>query len=492
MSGSASQGLEQQLLQHTLGIAAMAAPARVWVALCVSSPSEDAGGTEVSGGGYARVAAMFSMLSANAATNAATIEFPAATTVWGAVGYFEIWSDQTGAERLYWGPLVDPADGVTPLLLNIAAGDVVRFSPGTLSVLVAEQPVLTAGGPYLPLTGGTVTGTTTFSGAGNALNVTNTVTAATHRVFRNSTITTAPDRGVSSFISYSGTYTGAAQVLSSNSLVVSGDNVDGGAAGGLYSTYIGHQFGGSNTKGHRTGAFVSLQQTAKSGNLDKNKYFTAIGADASSNVNDNGTAGSFVGNLFGFNFLSRLTSGATFWNSVVGGEIDIVATAGVSVGYKEGFKVVLWQNDAVQGSVADYGIGLAASSAATLGFRIGLNFCSQDGYWPIDIANGTLIGAGTPFSAAIPKTAKLGVDFSSIAFLEAAYKSTGFQVDGAGIVTASTVQTGTTSGPTWTTGTAAPTATAPIGSLYSRVGGAVGATLYVSRGAGTWAAVAGV
>lgn len=48
------------------------------------------------------------------------------------------------------------------------------------------------------------------------------------------------------------------------------------------------------------------------------------------------------------------------------------------------------------------------------------------------------------------------------------------------------------SGPTWTTGSAAPAATAPVGSLYSRTGGAVGATLYVSRGSGTWAAVAGV
>ena len=50
----------------------------------------------------------------------------------------------------------------------------------------------------------------------------------------------------------------------------------------------------------------------------------------------------------------------------------------------------------------------------------------------------------------------------------------------------------TTSGPAWASGAAAPAATAPVGSLYSRVGGAVGATLYVSRGAGVWAAVAGV
>ena len=47
-------------------------------------------------------------------------------------------------------------------------------------------------------------------------------------------------------------------------------------------------------------------------------------------------------------------------------------------------------------------------------------------------------------------------------------------------------------GPTWTTGSAAPASAQPVGSLYSRVGGAVGATLYVSRGGGTWAAVAGV
>lgn len=49
-----------------------------------------------------------------------------------------------------------------------------------------------------------------------------------------------------------------------------------------------------------------------------------------------------------------------------------------------------------------------------------------------------------------------------------------------------------TGGPTWTQGAAAPSSTQPVGSLYSRAGGALGATLYVSRGAGTWAAVAGV
>jgi hypothetical protein len=47
-------------------------------------------------------------------------------------------------------------------------------------------------------------------------------------------------------------------------------------------------------------------------------------------------------------------------------------------------------------------------------------------------------------------------------------------------------------GPTWSGGTGAPASTQPVGSLYSRTDGAVGTTLYVSRGAGTWNPVAGV
>jgi len=47
-------------------------------------------------------------------------------------------------------------------------------------------------------------------------------------------------------------------------------------------------------------------------------------------------------------------------------------------------------------------------------------------------------------------------------------------------------------GPTWTVGAGVPAATTPRGSLYSRTGGGVGTTLYVSQGGGTWNPVAGV
>ncbi len=65
-------------------------------------------------------------------------------------------------------------------------------------------------------------------------------------------------------------------------------------------------------------------------------------------------------------------------------------------------------------------------------------------------------------------------------------------LDVSGPISGGSIATGSDIGPTWTTGLGAPTATAPIGSLYSQADGTVGATLYVSQGGGVWAAVAGV
>ena len=74
------------------------------------------------------------------------------------------------------------------------------------------------------------------------------------------------------------------------------------------------------------------------------------------------------------------------------------------------------------------------------------------------------------------------------------YVGTRCTIDASGNITASgQMQIGGTSGPTWTTGSAAPSSTQPVGSLYSRVSTwAAGATLYVSKGGGAWTAVASV
>jgi len=139
MPGSATLYTQQYVLMHTLAIAAMPQPLGVFLALCTSAPTAINRGNEVGGGGYARQGAGWQLQAApnnNIAANTASIEFPAATADWGNIGWFELWDTPGGAggNRLYWGPLVDPTDGVTPITRNVLVGDIVRFLAGTIQV----------------------------------------------------------------------------------------------------------------------------------------------------------------------------------------------------------------------------------------------------------------------------------------------------------------------------------------------------------------------
>jgi hypothetical protein len=169
MSGSASLDLERLMLGHTLAIAPMPTLARVYVALCQTAPTEAAGGEEVTGAGYARPAATFTLLAvpANAAANATAVDFAPATGDWGTVTHFEIWTQATGGTRLYWGQLVDPADSV-PIEIEVTAGNVLRFSPGTLVVQATDMDpvVIEDAGPFLPTAGGTMTGPLLYTATG--------------------------------------------------------------------------------------------------------------------------------------------------------------------------------------------------------------------------------------------------------------------------------------------------------------------------------------
>jgi hypothetical protein len=138
MAGSATVYAERGVLSHTLAIAPLAAPATVYLGLCAATPvpTRSTGGQEVAALGYTRVAAPFALLDDpdNVAANSATVEFPAATMTWGVVGWFEVWDAVAAGNRLYWGPLVDPADGVTPITRNVQTGDIVRFSAGVVQI----------------------------------------------------------------------------------------------------------------------------------------------------------------------------------------------------------------------------------------------------------------------------------------------------------------------------------------------------------------------
>lgn len=136
MPGSATDYLRQRVLSHTLGFGAFTMPAPAWVGLCTTQPSAAAAGVPVAGGGYVRMQGSYALVAGRTdlAANVATIEWPAATAAWGTIGWFELFDAATAGNRLYWGPLVDPVDGVTPITRTIQTGDIMRMSAGQLIV----------------------------------------------------------------------------------------------------------------------------------------------------------------------------------------------------------------------------------------------------------------------------------------------------------------------------------------------------------------------
>ena len=126
MAGNLTNYLESKLIDHFLGTTTYTKPSAVYVALFTVTPGEAAGGTEVTGGSYARQAATFGAASSGATTNSANIDFagmPAATTV--AIGIFDA---ITSGNMLLYGALTTNK--------TTDAGDTLRIATGSLSVSI--------------------------------------------------------------------------------------------------------------------------------------------------------------------------------------------------------------------------------------------------------------------------------------------------------------------------------------------------------------------
>lgn len=124
MPGSASNYLENKLIDHSLGTTTYTKPSAVYVALYSVMPSDSSSGTEVTGGSYVRKVATFTAAVNGASTNTANIDFTSmpTTTVVG-VGILDALSS---GNLLYWTNL--------PSSVAVTSGDTVRISTGSLSI----------------------------------------------------------------------------------------------------------------------------------------------------------------------------------------------------------------------------------------------------------------------------------------------------------------------------------------------------------------------
>ena len=126
MADNLSDYLENKLLDHSFGKTAYTMPT-VYLALFTTATNDATGGTEVSGGSYARkstAGADWSAASAGAITNANALEFIQATASWGTVTHFATYDAPTGGNRLWHGPLTASK--------TIDSGDIARFAAGDI------------------------------------------------------------------------------------------------------------------------------------------------------------------------------------------------------------------------------------------------------------------------------------------------------------------------------------------------------------------------
>lgn len=343
---------------------------------------------------------------------------------------------------------------------------------------------------------GRLNSTKLYIGAPGARSVVDALQTA---YIRNSiTYTSTPTPGFQVSGNFGGTITSG--LGDYNLIAIDNDNVDpttGSGPKGTTGLRVGHTLVGG--KGGRVALSAGLFITGAfaSDATGSGAFQTAGGFRAAASASAGGTAGlgNQRGNLFSINPIVELKSGAgLYWQSITGGEITLKVEAGTGVNYKVGWQVIQATGDVVAGNSGydiGYNLANATQGAAPIGWDVGYAFGCPWGWWPMK-ATGTMIGTGGPGLAGGPAyEAAYGMDFSAVAFSGGFLKSTGFLVDGSGNTTVASAILGT-SGPEILTGSGVPASTKPKGSVYLRTGGAVGSTLYVSQGGGTWNAVAGV
>lgn len=119
---------EDLVLDWLLTNGAATRPTAWYVALYTVAPGETGGGTEVSGGSYARTAVTFTVsgTAPTTASNSAAVEFPTATGSWGTIVAAGIFDASTSGNLLAFANLTTSK--------TVDSGDVLRFNTGEIDV----------------------------------------------------------------------------------------------------------------------------------------------------------------------------------------------------------------------------------------------------------------------------------------------------------------------------------------------------------------------
>ena len=129
--GSKSDVYEVDVLKATTGQATTiltTTPITPWIALFTTAPTDSTGGTEVTGGSYARVssAAKWATPAAGSVATNAAVTFATASASWGTVTSFAVMTASSGGSILMWGTLTASK--------AVGSGDTASFASGALTL----------------------------------------------------------------------------------------------------------------------------------------------------------------------------------------------------------------------------------------------------------------------------------------------------------------------------------------------------------------------
>ena len=125
---AATNYTESLALTWLLTTSSATRPTAWYVGLFTAAPSDAGGGTEVSGGSYARKAVTFTVSEASGTTTAknnATITFDTASASWGTITHIAIFDALTSGNMLFHGAVtasktIDSGDAFQILLNNLS------------------------------------------------------------------------------------------------------------------------------------------------------------------------------------------------------------------------------------------------------------------------------------------------------------------------------------------------------------------------------------
>jgi hypothetical protein len=122
---------EKLLLDYSMTTGSVTRPTAWYVALYTVAPSDSGGGTEVTGGGYARKTVTFAAATSGAGTtsNSGDVSWTASGAAFGTVVAIGIHDAVTGGNLLWHGNMTASK--------TIADGDTLEFSAGNIDLTLA-------------------------------------------------------------------------------------------------------------------------------------------------------------------------------------------------------------------------------------------------------------------------------------------------------------------------------------------------------------------